>query len=243
MPWVKSIQRAAKIAVDYWYDGIEALLTQKTLQQLSSGETDLVSAKVLSLHQPFRETGILVDKLGFLELRPFPSEWNYEAYLALANRIGVPIVLHINDPHFDSLRWAIAVSAKSVKPVLEFNTFGVAFKKDFRPEDLRDLAQEMDCGICFDVGYAYQAGWDILEAWDLLADKTTIIHFYDVKAEIKGMFSKNLTPGTGVLPLTEFLVNLRESHWRGQITLELLPEPLANHKRACAFTRAFLYPS
>lgn len=237
MPLVFDNRKKVRIAQRKGYDGVELLLTRRALKDMKGKNKFL--RNILSLHQPFRENGgTLIDKLAFLDFCPFPAIWSYNEYLELSSQLEIPVVFHVNDSHFDQFdppdSWC---NDSSSIITLEFNTFGVEYDRSFKPKDFIKMVKECHCSICFDVGYAAQAGWDILRAFEELYEKVRIIHFYDIKKEVKGMTDKNLTPGQGTLPLKDLLQEVNALHWKGQMTLELLPQPLARHRESLDFVK------
>lgn len=226
-------KKKVEIARDEGFDGVEMLLTRRSLNQIKdNGKTD----GILSLHQPFREGGgDLFDKVSFFDLKPFPKPWNYEEYFQIASKFDTPVVTHINDIHFRE-----RTVANREEVILEFNTY----QKDFKPispQDLLKKAKELDCSICFDVGYAKQAGWDLANSFQILQERVDIIHLYDLrKKDPKWTFDKNLTCGKGILDLNKFLKEVKRLDWSGQITFELLPKPFANHKKSLVFAKKIL---
>ena len=237
IPWILDNDKKTKVAKKRGFDGIELILTRRALRQLGRKMPE----GVCSFHEPFGEGKTsLLHSLIFLDLTPFEAPWNYYRYLNLAEKYNLPIVCHVNGPFFNGLEGIMRKDRKEMV-ALEFNTFNVAYNRKFSPEDLLAMAKDYDCGICLDVGYAHQAGWNIVLAFETLREKVQSIHFYDIrKHDPHFSMDKNLCPGKGILPLERFLLTLKESGWCGQITFELLPQPMVSHKEALSFVKRIL---
>ena len=115
MPYSISIDKKIENAKGKGFDGIELLLTRRNLRNLEKRET---MESIYSLHQPFREGGNLMDRLVFLDWKPFPKSWSYEDF----SHYELPTVIHTNDYHFKTF---IGFEGS----VIEFNTFQTDHKK------------------------------------------------------------------------------------------------------------------
>lgn len=234
VPWVINVEKAIQNAQRKEFDGLELILTRRAIQQIRSEKK---IEGLHSFHEPFRIKNDVLpfDKMAFLDMNPF-EEWNYLQYMGFANRYQIPIVTHINAPFFSELE-DISFQEKS-NAALEFNTFDVSYDKKFTANDFLSLAEKHQCSICFDVGYAYQAGWNLTESFKIMKSRIKIIHLYDMKKnDPQSSAQKNFGPGEGILPLGEFLQEVKVSNWEGQVTFELLPQPIVSHKKALNFVR------
>ncbi len=87
-------------------------------------------------------------------------------------------------------------------------------------------------GIALDTGWCGTEDWDILAAWRELAPRVRAVHIKDVKArrtektglEFIDRGHETCRLGEGKLPLQEFVSLLKQSGFRGPISLEHEPE-------------------
>lgn len=81
------------------------------------------------------------------------------------------------------------------------------------PADLDRFSQ-----LTLDTSHCGVDGYDILEALDRIGAQTTHIHFSDSRHDHR---DNHALPGTGRLPLIEFLKRVPQSGFRGALSLEL----------------------
>ena len=235
IPWVFNGDDKVRTALEKGYDGIELLLTRRALQSLP----ERLDWGVFSLHEPFGSGGSkLVHKLSFLDLQPFPT-WSGGDFRDLALSFEAPIVKHLEKRNFYDLREYLFEKVKNqgnerVALELKMKSFG---GKRVDSEWFLDFVKRYRCEICFDIGYMAKMGWDPIESFIDLHRHVSIIHFYDMKSVNPNLLEKNVTPGNGILPLKQFLRVVQTLNWSGQITLELLPEPLSDHREALEFIK------
>lgn len=95
---------------------------------------------------------------------------------------------------------------------------------------LRAFADRYDVGLVLDTAHAGTAGEDLLEARRILGGRLVNVHLSDLgprlplpSAQLGGVVTDHLFPGSGNLPLARLVADLARSGYSGPVTLELNP--------------------
>lgn len=228
MPLITDLQRQIRVAKEVGFDGIELLITNSALSQLSEATASMNLDGILSLHEPFREgKGTIFDRMSFCSLKPFPEPWNYLDYFNVARSVRKEMVCHFNSSRFQELKSILQTSNTGQLTMLEFNTYQTLYPY-MDPQDFLKIAEELGAYICFDIGYA-AAVWDPVRAFRILFPRILEIHLYDFVIPMRHWYHKNKTIGDSNSILREFVNEIKKLGYNSRIILELLPEPFADH--------------
>lgn len=216
------LEQVAAMAAQSGFDGLELIVNHPDLQPGPAIDAVDAICPMRSLHAPFRQW----------------SRWgghqnSWKATTALANALpGCDhITLHPPGNRLSTMiqnRWfarahdlALLLDARgrlrySLEnlPWAESSPFG----RD-ELDKLMDLCRKKNVGMTFDVCHMGVSGYDVLNALDRVSgDLLYNVHFSDARA-----YREHMAPGTGDLPLDEFLARLGARGYQGYLTLELEP--------------------
>lgn len=112
-------------------------------------------------------------------------------------------------------------------------------------EEFLGVAEELDLGVVFDVQHVLEwvlrkeivdfprssaVLWATLEyAWRNLRGRVREIHFTDTDPRRGSRAGRNLFPGDGILPLTDFCAMVLGSGWSGTVVPEVRPSAVLRH--------------
>jgi len=211
----------AGLAARAGFEGLELIVNSPGMAP-GEGTTAVHDAcPVRSLHAPFRNWSRWGGHLN-----------SWRATTALANHLPQAnhITLHPPQPGLGGLissRWFQRAydlpDLLDAKGRVEYSLENMPwvespFGKD--PLDkLMDQCRDKNVGLTLDVCHLGVSGRDILDALDRVpGDLLRHVHFSDARG-----YREHMAPGTGTLPLTEFLHRLAARQYTGLITLELEP--------------------
>jgi sugar phosphate isomerase/epimerase len=226
--------RAAEIAVDVGFDGVELIINQE-FQRVSATKiiADLASVvTVQSIHAPFMPLdgwGTAVDSL--------------KRCVDLAGGAGIPLV-NFHPPSWLGLevgfwRWLYKIqdfqqeiSGNGVVVTMENMPWVGRFK--INPHILSQTAQMLEFGdahnlfFTFDTTHMGSGKANFINDFYQFYNSGRIrnIHFSDY-----GHGREHLLPGHGILPLTRFLNHLRNTGYAQTLTLELSPHEFPREER------------
>lgn len=101
--------------------------------------------------------------------------------------------------------------------------------------DLRRFADEHDFPMTLDTAHVGTWGIDLIQSLDLFEGRLVNVHFSDLREvpewqmklpQLHSYVRQHQMPGSGILPLKEFLLELKSRGYQGPITYELSPLPL-----------------
>lgn len=113
-------------------------------------------------------------------------------------------------------------------------------------EKFLDVAEELKLGVVFDVQHVLEwlhgevgiarlsrdpvvLGATLAFAWKKLRGRVREIHFTDMDPRLGNSAGRNLFPGEGTLPLTDFCAMVQKSGWSGVVVPEVRPSALLRH--------------
>jgi len=98
--------------------------------------------------------------------------------------------------------------------------------------ELREFADKHNLALTLDTAHVGTFEWDLLDALKWfdgrvanvhLSDLRTVPHWIHSQPRLHSYFRQHQFPGTGLLPLREFLRALHARHYQGALTYELSP--------------------
>ncbi|KAB1441609.1 sugar phosphate isomerase/epimerase family protein [Pseudodesulfovibrio senegalensis] len=216
------LEQVATMAAQSGFAGLELIVNDPALQPGPAIDAVNAVCPIHSLHAPFRQW----------------SRWgghqnSWKATTALANALPHcdHITLHPPGNRLSTMiqnRWfarahdlALLLDAKGrLRYSLENLPWAEAspFGRD-ELDKLMDQCRKKNVGMTFDVCHMGVSGYDVLNALDRVPhDLLCNVHFSDARA-----YREHMTPGTGDLPLDDFLARLDQRGYQGYVTLELEP--------------------
>jgi sugar phosphate isomerase/epimerase len=206
------------------YDGVEIMMNDcwDTHQEAYLNYlTDKHGIPILTLHSPLREGVWRLD----------PGETLIRA-ARLAARIGgekeVVVPAHPPPPGRPLQRWSqgplkeargagVPVAVENM-PKGSTRIFNVGRTSCYLPEHLAGIGE-----VTLDTSHVGASGINLMRTFEKLEDQLRHVHLSD--SNLTGRDEHRL-PGRGNLPLEEFLVDLGDSDFPGNVSLELKPWPL-----------------
>ena len=224
----RGLRYSLGLARDLGFDGVElALGWDYMLRGLPSIERAVRRAHgaVNSVHPPF------------LPLPGWPRDVALRLrHLAEATRdLGASVlVLHtalLRGEDSPRARWYTrlieqtqAIAGEGVRICLENNDYHKRSQR-YLLDDLETLvrfATARGCGVTFDTCHAGANGEDLLRSYEIVRPVLGNVHLSDILLNEDGL-KRHVAPGTGILPLRQFLSVLADDGYDGLITLELHP--------------------
>jgi sugar phosphate isomerase/epimerase len=209
-------------AAEVGFDGVEVMMDERwdTHQHAYINElTGRHGIPVLALHPPIYRGAW---RLG--------TEETLVRSARLAGRIGGAVVVaHPPPPGRPLERWSagtlaeargagVPVAVENMPKNSADRRFSVRRKSCYRSEHLVGLGD-----VTIDTSHVGASGVGLMEFWEGLRDQLRHVHLSD--SDLSGGDQHRL-PGTGKLPLKEFLMEVERSGYSGAISLELKPWPL-----------------
>jgi sugar phosphate isomerase/epimerase len=215
------LERTFGVIKEAGFDGIELMVTRDPRTQTPQVPARLAAREGLAIdavHAPMLVITRRVWGPDFLNI--------IEKSTALAGAVGADVVI-VHPPYLWELRYQAWLMGR-LDGFTAAHGVAVAVENMFRlwvggrpirghrwisPKDLQRFTQ-----ITLDTSHCGVDGFDILQALDLLAGKIAHVHLSDSQGEHRDNHS---IPGTGVLPLEQFVTRLPEVGYRGAVSLEL----------------------
>lgn len=236
-----SLSEVFQIARAAGFDGIELLIARgncNTKSEHIQELTDRYELPVLSLHSPF----IVCDGWGDFWDRVRRS-------LTMALELSIPLVNfhppsgfvlrhHLNDElaeHIKIYRDMIHGSdivltienLPTIRTLRKFFINRLLLRATNNMYQVAEFARDNHIHVTFDTTHIGASGVDLLEAYAVFRDRIENIHFSDYDGRWQ-----HLLPGTGYLPLVEFLAQVKADGYDGAITLETCPAAMEDEDRA-----------
>lgn len=222
------------------FDAVELMVTRDPRTQ--SGSTvkelaDQAGVEVVAVHAPMLVVTRRVWGPNFLPI--------IEKSALLAKGAGADVVI-VHPPYL----WELKYQAWLLGSLNRFTAdrgVAIAVENMFRlwirgrplrghrwvsPSDLENFSQ-----LTLDTSHCGADGYDILEALDRVGSQTVHVHLSDSRTDHR---DNHALPGTGNLPLEEFVKRLPDVGFRGAVSLELDLREVAQDQRKTkeALTRA-----
>lgn len=241
--WMWELERAFGVIAEAGFERAELMITRDPRTQ--SGEVAGRLARkaglgIAAVHAPMLVVTRRVWGPNFLPI--------IERSTALAQKVGADVVV-VHPPYLWELRyqtWLLGrlnsfSSQKGVAVAIE-NMFRLWVRgrpvrghRWVSPSDLDHFTQ-----LTLDTSHCGVDDYDILEALDRLSGRIAHIHLSDSLGDRR---DAHALPGTGVLPLAEFVKRLPDAGFRGALSLELdlrrLAEDPKKAVKALAVARGF----
>lgn len=211
------------------------------------GEKDLKKIKVIlkehgvsvfSLHQPILNLyKISLEKIGKL----------FETADYLSAKV---VVLHLFSVRKRMAEKSFLEELKSlerkygIKISLENGTKNIIlglYPCCYKEKEFSETVSRMGFNITFDTSHLAQAGGDIISFYKRNKERIINIHLSDYKSGFfkHNLFNMHLPLGKGVLPIKEFLQELKNDRYDGLLTFEI-NRPPEEIKKSIDFARKFL---
>jgi len=238
-----SLSDVFQIAKATGFDGIELLIARgnsDTGSQHIQELTHKYDLPVLSLHSPF----MVCDGWGDFWGRIRRS-------LAMALELSIPLVNfhppsgfivrhHLNDELAEHIKiYSDMIHGSHIVLTIENLPTIRTLKRLFVNRlllrttnniyQIAEFARNNDIHVTFDTTHIGTSGLDLLDAYAVFRDRIENIHFSDYDGKWQ-----HLLPGTGYLPLAEFLAQVKIDGYDGAITLETCPAAMEDEDRAKA---------
>lgn len=231
-----SIKQSFEIAKKLKFDGIELVINSEYAFHKTSYIKRL-SAKydipVLSIHCP---------------LFAMPFLWPFKYWLdktfRIADTLGAKLVV-IHPPYLKTYgtKSGIKLLNYLTKKQKEFPNIKITLenfkrsrknKKEYinHLEELHELLEKYDFKFTLDTTHLGYNKLDPIKSYKLFKKRTINIHFSDWANN-----HQHLTPGKGILPLTQFLEQLKNDNYQGNLTLELIFQPFVSYKKVYRETK------
>ncbi|WP_462324655.1 sugar phosphate isomerase/epimerase family protein [Desulfoplanes sp.] len=218
----RPLKEIARICTDAGFDGLELILSHPDMLVAEKLRGQTGDCKIISLHAPFRKWALWGGHL---------HAW--KKTIALGNHLehGRHITLH--PPHFRqgelSLFWWFRSSYDlpvdmEAGPKLRLGIENLPWSQQspFARDPLTGLATlcaKKRTHMTLDTCHLGVSGYDILQAWERIPRcLVSNIHFSDASG-----IKEHLWPGTGDLPLFEFLALIARDGYTNNLTVEVTP--------------------
>lgn len=219
--WMWDLDRSFGTIAEAGFESVELMVTRDPRTQSAEAPRALAAREGLQLvavHAPMLVVTRRVWGTGFLD--------KITRSASLASELGAGIVV-VHPPYF----WEVAYQAwllGRLDSYSEEQGIDVAVENMFRlwvrgrpvrghrwvsPADLARFSR-----ITLDTSHCGVDGFDILEALDLAGPHTVHVHLSDNLGDRR---DDHGLPGSGILPLEDFLKRLPDSGARGYVSLEL----------------------
>jgi sugar phosphate isomerase/epimerase len=228
--WMWDLERTFGTIAEAGFDSVELMVTRDPRSQSAEAPQSLAAKEGLSIvavHAPMLVVTRRVWGPNFLNIIQRSTD--------LAQDLDAKIVV-IHPPFLWELKyqgWLLGdlddFSEETKVEIAVENMFhlwvrgrAVRGHRWLSPEELSGFPR-----ITFDTSHCGVDGEDILRALDLVGPRLAHVHLSDSSGEHR---DSHALPGTGVLPLDEFVSRLPEAGYTGSISLELdlrelIPEP------------------
>ncbi len=212
----------AHLATGSGFGGLELIVNDPGLQPGPAMEAVDTVCPVRSLHAPFRQWSRWGGHL---------NSWKATTTLANALPQCDHITLHPPTDRLSTMiqnRWFTRAHDLSLlldaKGRLRYSLENLPWAQapPFGRDELDKLVaqcRKKNVGMTFDVCHMGVSGYNVLTALDRIpVEMIYNVHFSDARA-----YREHMAPGTGDLPLDDFLVRLGSRGYAGHLTLELEP--------------------
>ncbi|MGX9365266.1 sugar phosphate isomerase/epimerase family protein [Desulfoplanes sp. PS50] len=224
----RPLEEIARICVDAGFDGLELILSHPDMLDEGWLRKATGNCRIISLHAPFRKWALWGGHL---------HAW--KDTIALGNRLEHVRHITLHPPHFRqgelSLFWWFRSSYDlpmdmEADPKLNLGIENLPWNQQspFAKDPLTSLAvlcAKKQTTMTLDTCHLGVSGYNILKGWERIPRSlVTNIHFSDA-AGIK----EHLWPGTGDLPLFEFLNLVARDGYTNNLTMEVTPAAFTGH--------------
>lgn len=219
--WMWELERALATIAEAGFDSVELMVTRDPRTQSADVSKRLAERAGLSIsavHSPMLVVTRRVWGPNFLQI--------IERSAGLAREVGADVVV-VHPPYLWELRYqawllgrldsfsASAGVAIAVENMFRLWVSGQPIRghRWVTPSDLDRFSQ-----ITLDTSHCGVDGYDILEALERLQGRIVHIHLSDSHGDNR---DNHALPGTGDLPLKQFLAEIPQSGFQGAVSLEL----------------------
>lgn len=218
----RPLEEIAAICVDAGFDGLELILSHPDMLDPQRLIRQTAPCKIISLHAPFRKWALWGGHL---------HAW--KKTIALGNQLEDVRHITLHPPHFRqgelSLFWWFRSSFDlpmdmEASPRLTLGIENLPWRQQspFAKDPLVQqalLCAQKGTNMTLDTCHLGVSGYDILKAWKRIPRLlVSNIHFSDAAG-----WKEHLWPGTGHLPLLEFLAMVAQDAYTRILTLEVTP--------------------
>ncbi|HVF12071.1 MAG TPA: sugar phosphate isomerase/epimerase [Actinomycetota bacterium] len=219
--WMWDLERAMGALAKAGFTGAELMVTRDPRTQNAEVAASIAAKEgieFVALHAPMLVLTRRIWGPSFLPIIERSTE--------MAKKIGADVVI-VHPPYIWELKYQSWLLTRMDRYSAE-NQVAIAVENMFRlwvrgrairghrwmsPADLKGFSQ-----LTLDTSHCGVDDFDILEALDLVGHQTAHVHLSDSRGDHR---DNHLLPGTGGLPLKEFVSRLPEAGFRGNLSLEL----------------------
>lgn len=238
-----SLPDVFQIAKVAGFDGIELLIARGNsntkiahIQEL----TDRHELPVLSLHSPFMVCNGWGDFWNrvrrsltmALELSIPLVNFHPPSGFVLRHRLNDELVKHIkayrNMIHGSDIVLTIE-NLPTIRTLKKFLVNRLLLRATNNMYQIAEFARNNDIHLTFDTTHIGASEMNLLDAYAVFKDRVENIHFSDYNGKWQ-----HLLPGTGYLPLAEFLTQVKADGYDGVITLETCPAAMEDEDKTKA---------
>lgn len=219
--WMWDLDRAMAALARAGFTGAELMVTRDHRTQSAEVASSIAAKEgieLVALHAPMLVLTRRIWGPSFLPIIERSTE--------MASKIGADVVV-VHPPYMWELKyqtWLLnqmdRFSAEKKVAIAVENMFRLWVRgrpirghRWMSPSDLKGFSQ-----LTLDTSHCGVDGFDILEALDIVGPQMAHVHLSDSKCDHR---DNHLLPGSGQLPLKEFVSRLPEVGFRGNLSLEL----------------------
>ena len=249
-----------RVAREVGFEGVELVLNAEVLASGTERVNRLAAEHgldVYSVHPPLRPVfGIRNVAKGLPGLARVARDLGCSLVVVHAPGAETP-ESESWDSYVTSVEEASTILRGSQTRIALENQVQASDGRTFVLSDLRDaraFADEHDLALVLDTTHAVGSGYTLLEAYDIFAGRLQNVHLSDWRMPpgplahplFDNLFKQHQMPGTGIVPLHEFIARLGQDGYKGCITLEVTPYALqawssqrakSNLRRGASFVR------
>lgn len=219
--WMWELERSLGVVAEAGFDSVELMVTRDPRTQSSEVAGRLAKkagVEIIAIHAPMLVMTRRVWGPNFMKIIARSTE--------MAKALGAEVVV-VHPPYLFELRYQAWLLGNLDRFSAEHGV-AIAVENMFRlwvrgrpvrghrwvsPRDLERFSQ-----LTLDTSHCGVDGYNILEALERTAPQTAHIHLSDSRHDHR---DNHAVPGTGLLPLREFLRMVPGSGFRGALSLEL----------------------
>lgn len=220
------------IASKTGYDGIELLFDRFKSDIEPYFVQDLVEKydlPVLSIHSPFVSCdgwGNFWDRIErslrfAIELSTQLVNFHPPYGIIFRHQLNKTLSDHIKNYKMTSQSSGITLTIENLPSLLHLMSLFSFILPIDNTLQIPKFAKDNEISVTFDTAHIGRSNLDLLKAYNIFKDTIANIHLSDYDGK-----HQHLLPGTGNLPLKEFLYQLKQDEYNGIITIESSPNSM-----------------